>query len=230
MFYQQGLGLSSGVFNFSGFQIPVASLNLFDICSILALVPVFERVIYPTFEKYRIKFGSLKRIFFGNIIIIVAMIYAGVLECFRLSYIDKGITNVQRINSQWIIGANMTILYQIPQYALVGTSEILVCITGLEFAYDQAPHTMKSLVMSCYLLTNAIGNFIGAAIIALLNYFSTLLGYQKVISDDNINTSDLNYYFFIIALVGFLNLILYYFVARRYRFKKSLLQIQSDDD
>jgi len=231
MFYQQGLGLDSGLFNFSGIQIPVASLNLFDICSILALVPIFERVIYPFFDKFNINFGSLKRIFIGNIIIIMAMICAGVLECFRLSYIDHGHSIVQKINDQFIVSANLTIIYQIPQYALVGTSEILVCITGLEFAYDQAPPNMKSVVMSCYLLTSAMGNFIGAFIIFLINFISTeLMHIGKIISDDNINSSALNYYFFIIASIGFFNLIIYFFIARRYRFKRSLLQIQSDDE
>jgi POT family proton-dependent oligopeptide transporter len=39
--------------------------------------------------------------------------------------------------------------------------------TGLELTYTQAPRTMKSLLMSLYLLTISLGNFITACV----NYF-----------------------------------------------------------
>ena len=49
-------------------------------------------------------------------------------------------------------------------------AEILVSITGLEFAYTQAPRSAKSTLMSVWFLTIALGNFV-VAIIAPLNPF-----------------------------------------------------------
>jgi energy-coupling factor transporter transmembrane protein EcfT len=60
---------------------------------------------------------------------------------------------------------------QIPQYFLLGCGEIMVSITGLEFAYSQAPQSMKSVVMAGWLLTTAVGNAI-VAVIAESKIFS----------------------------------------------------------
>jgi POT family proton-dependent oligopeptide transporter len=42
------------------------------------------------------------------------------------------------------------------------TAEVLVSITGLEFAYTQAPRAMKSTIMSFWLLCVTIGNLLVA--------------------------------------------------------------------
>lgn len=39
-----------------------------------------------------------------------------------------------------------------------GMSEVMFYVTGLSFAYEQAPKSMKSVVQSFWLLTVAIGN------------------------------------------------------------------------
>ncbi|CAF4076691.1 unnamed protein product [Rotaria sordida] len=52
------------------------------------------------------------------------------------------------------------ILWQIIQYILLTVAEILVSITGLIFAYSQAPKRYKSVIMSAWLLTTAIGDLI----------------------------------------------------------------------
>lgn len=55
---------------------------------------------------------------------------------------------------------SMHILWMIPQYLIITMSEIMFSITGLEFAFTQAPVSMKSLLQACWLLTVAIGNLI----------------------------------------------------------------------
>jgi len=52
------------------------------------------------------------------------------------------------------------ILWQIPQYFLITSSEILVSVTGLVFAYSQAPRRYKTVIMSGWLLTTAFGDLI----------------------------------------------------------------------
>lgn len=47
---------------------------------------------------------------------------------------------------------------------LIGLSEIFASITGLEYAYTKAPSTMKSFVMSIFLLMNAFGSVLGIAL------------------------------------------------------------------
>ena len=53
---------------------------------------------------------------------------------------------------------------QTPAYLLIGLSEIFASITGLEYAFTKAPPSMKSFVMSIYLLTSAFGSALGIAL------------------------------------------------------------------
>ena len=55
-------------------------------------------------------------------------------------------------------GGAVHITWQILHYALLTLGEVLVSATGLEFAYSQAPASMKGALMSFWNLTFSIGN------------------------------------------------------------------------
>ena len=54
------------------------------------------------------------------------------------------------------------VLWQLIPYVIITTSEVLVSITGLEFAYTQAPRAMKSTIMGFWLLCVTFGNVLVA--------------------------------------------------------------------
>lgn len=49
-------------------------------------------------------------------------------------------------------------LWQIPQYVIITMGEIMVSVTGLSFAYSQAPDSMKAVLQSGWLFTTFCGN------------------------------------------------------------------------
>lgn len=53
-----------------------------------------------------------------------------------------------------------SIAWHLLAYLVMTTSEILVSITGLEFSYTQAPPSMKSMIMACYLGATSAGNML----------------------------------------------------------------------
>jgi dipeptide/tripeptide permease len=65
----------------------------------------------------------------------------------------------------WMASRGMTVscLWLILAYFMLTTGEVLAYGTGLDFSYGQAPSKMKSQITACFLLTNAIGNFINAS-------------------------------------------------------------------
>ncbi|KAK1121557.1 hypothetical protein K0M31_010355 [Melipona bicolor] len=65
---------------------------------------------------------------------------------------------------------SMHILWLIPQYVIITMGEVMFSVTGLEFAFTQAPVSMKSLLQACWLLTVAIGNLI-VVIVAEISIF-----------------------------------------------------------
>jgi POT family proton-dependent oligopeptide transporter len=67
-------------------------------------------------------------------------------------------------------GYQVSAAWILAPYVLLTAAEVMVSITGLEFAYTQAPRSAKSTVMSLWFLTIAAGNFM-VAVIAPLNPF-----------------------------------------------------------
>ena len=68
-------------------------------------------------------------------------------------------------------GEKMTILWQTLPYALLTFGEVRVSATGLEFAYTQAPRSMKSTIMGFWLLCVTFGN----VLVAFLSPMQTIL-------------------------------------------------------
>src|SRR3546814_20263645 len=59
----------------------------------------------------------------------------------------------------WMDGGDaVSITWQVLPYALLTMGEVLVSATGLEFAYSQAPRSMKGVIMSFWQLSVSYGN------------------------------------------------------------------------
>ncbi|XP_017472600.1 PREDICTED: peptide transporter family 1-like [Rhagoletis zephyria] len=94
---------------------------------------------------------------------------------------------------------SMSIFWLIPQYVIMTLGEVMFSVTGLEFTYAQAPLTMKSVLQACWLLTMAFGNLL-VIIIAKLKLFDSQA-----------------YEFFLFAGLMFVDMIVFMFVAYRYK-------------
>src|SRR5207249_11247761 len=82
------------------------------------------------------------------------------------SFVIAGLLNVPVASGQRI-----SILWQVLPYVVLTIGEILVSVTGLDFAYTQAPLTMKSVIQSFWNRTTAAANL--AVAIASASVFCT---------------------------------------------------------
>lgn len=57
-------------------------------------------------------------------------------------------------------GSDISILWQFPQYLFSSVGEVLFAVTGLEFVFQESPASLKVVMMSVWLLTDAVGNLI----------------------------------------------------------------------
>ncbi|XP_076286672.1 peptide transporter family 1 isoform X2 [Lasioglossum baleicum] len=70
-------------------------------------------------------------------------------------------TDGGEVNVNVVTDANsMHILWLVPQYVLLTLGEVMFSVTGLEFAFTQAPTSMKSILQAAWQLTVAVGNLI----------------------------------------------------------------------
>lgn len=133
---------------FLGFEWLPSQVQSLNSVFVLTFIPLFTFLLYPTISRVW-KLTALRKIGLGLFIMAAAFGLVAIIQ----SWIDAG----QRPNISW----------QILAFALLTASEVMVSIVALEFAYTQAPKTMKSLVMCFYLGAVAIGNLMVAGI----NYF-----------------------------------------------------------
>eukprot|EP00007_Cunea_sp_BSH-02190019_P000625 CAMPEP_0174241798 /NCGR_PEP_ID=MMETSP0417-20130205/24875_1 /TAXON_ID=242541 /ORGANISM="Mayorella sp, Strain BSH-02190019" /LENGTH=619 /DNA_ID=CAMNT_0015321095 /DNA_START=24 /DNA_END=1883 /DNA_ORIENTATION=+ len=124
---------------------------------LLSLIPVFNKVVYPQFEKLGFKMKPLEhRMSIGMSLTALSFLLSGILQLAVQAHPGE-----------------VSVAWQFPQYFVLCCGEIMVSITGLEFAYSQAPKSMKSVVMAGWLLTTAFGNLL-VAVIAEANLFSNV--------------------------------------------------------
>ena len=107
---------------------------------VMILIPLNNLLLYPLLEKAGLKLTALHRMGAGIALSGAAWIVVGMLQ---LWLDDK---------------AQVSIVWQVLPYAILTLGEVLVSTTGLEFAYSQAPASMKGVIMSFWNLSVTIGN------------------------------------------------------------------------
>lgn len=64
----------------------------------------------------------------------------------------------------------ISILYMIPQYFLLSFAECLFSISGIAFAYAQAPPSMSAMIQASWFWTNAFGNLLVVILSKAVNF------------------------------------------------------------
>lgn len=111
---------------------------------IQSLNPILVMLLIPIMAKITRVYKPLYKMSLGMLIASVAFVSVALIQY----QIDKGL--------------QLHVLWQLLPYTLITIAEVLVSVTGLEFAYTQAPKRMKSTVMGFWLLTVAVGNLLVA--------------------------------------------------------------------
>ncbi|WP_280529657.1 hypothetical protein [Shewanella dokdonensis] len=106
----------------------------------MLLIPFNNFVLYPALQRAGVTLTALRKMGAG-------IAFSG------LSWIVIG--SLQLIMDG---GSVIAITWQVLPYALLTFGEVLVSATGLEFAYSQAPKSMKGSIMSFWTLSVTVGN------------------------------------------------------------------------
>jgi len=107
---------------------------------VMILIPFNNLVLFPLLARAGVRITALRRMGLGIALSGVAWIVVGMMQL----WLDHG--------------ATVSIVWQVLPYAILTTGEVLVSATGLEFAYSQAPASMKGTITSFWNLTVTVGN------------------------------------------------------------------------
>ena len=139
--------------NFMGIQFEASQISAWNPIMVMGLIPLFSIVFYPTLDKLGFKTTPIRRMTWGMFVGAASFAMIGALQIWMDS-------SEVKINVMW----------QFFPYLVITMAEVMISITGLEFAYTQAPRAMKSSVMSIWLLTVFFGNLI-TAYVSKVNFF-----------------------------------------------------------
>lgn len=139
--------------SFMGMQLESSQIQAINPILVMILIPLCNYGLYPLIDKLGFKLTALRKMSIGMAMAALSFVSVGMIQV----SIDQGGTP--------------NIAWQFIPYLIITVSEVMVSITGLEFAYTQAPRSMKSTIMSFWLLTVFFGNML-AATVAKINVFS----------------------------------------------------------
>ena len=123
-----------------------AQIAAFNPLLVMAIIPLLNVLVYQPLERRGRPLRPLQRMTIGMFLAAFAFVAAALLQA-RIVAAGPG---------------QVPVLWQIIQFFILTAAEVLVSVTGLEFAYTQAPRAMKSTIMGFWLLCVTFGNVLVA--------------------------------------------------------------------
>lgn len=133
-----------------GVHFEASQISALNPIMVMIMIPLFAKWVYPWIETViKRPMTPLRRMSGGMVVAATSFAAAAIIQM----AIDAG--------------GKPSVAWQFIPYLLITVAEIMISITGLEFAYTQAPRSMKSTIMSFFFLTIFLGNVLTAYVSAI---------------------------------------------------------------
>ncbi|GLJ35406.1 hypothetical protein SUGI_0712010 [Cryptomeria japonica] len=208
------------------FEIPAASIVAFLQISLLISLAIYDRFLVRIFRRFT---GNprgitiLQRMGIGLILYTICMLVAMLTEMKRRDVIGRlGLED----NSSAIVPR--TVFTLVPQYFIMGMAEAFLEVARMEFFYDQAPESMRSLGTALYLSSSAFGAFLSSVVLTIVSDLTGRHGHKSWVLN-NVNASRFDYYFALLAGINFLNYFFFLFISSLYTYKRDTSEAFGND-
>ncbi|KAK8604162.1 hypothetical protein V6N13_096621 [Hibiscus sabdariffa] len=203
----------------TGFKIPAASYVVFMMLSLTFFIPLYDRLIVPFLRRIRGKqegVTMLQRIGIGIFISVFTMLISAMVEIHRRSIaLTKPTLGV--VPRKGAV-SSMSASILIPQFILGGLTEAFASIGLIEFYYKQFPENMKSIGGSLFYCGMAASNYFSSLLILVVHRTTDGTATGNWIPED-LNKGRLDYYYYMIAGLGILNMAYFLLCARWYKYR-----------
>ncbi|KAF9593691.1 hypothetical protein IFM89_024508 [Coptis chinensis] len=193
---------------FGNFRLPAASMSAFDIMSVLIFTLVYRQLLIPVTGKLTGNpkgLTELQRMGIGLFIGMLAMVAAGITEIERRKHAIPGVES-----------SSLSVFWQIPQYILVGASEVFMYVAQLDFFNTQAPDGLKSFGSSLCMTSISLGNYASSMLVNMV-VAVTARGDSPGWIPINLNFGHLDRFYFLISALAAVDFVAYLFCAKWYK-------------
>ncbi|CAN4116035.1 unnamed protein product [Withania somnifera] len=208
-FIKQGVTLDRKITH--DFEIPPASMYGLGAIGMIVTVTIYEKILVPVLRRATGNergISILQRIGIGMIFSIATMIIAALVEKKRLKIVQENLVEGSM---------SMSVFWLAPQFLILGMGDGFALVGLQEYFYDQVPDTMRSLGIAFYLSVIGAASFLSSILITIVDHVTEKNGNTWFGKD--INSSRLDYFYFLLATITTVNLCIYVFVARSYPYK-----------
>ncbi|XP_058112207.1 protein NRT1/ PTR FAMILY 5.8-like [Magnolia sinica] len=211
-FTKQGMTMKRNIGE--DFMIPPATLQSAITISIILLMPLYDKIIIPIiriFTRDDKGCNVLQRIGIGMFLSIIAMIIAAVVESKRLRISRKPDLLLSRTST-----VPLSIFWLLPQYILLGISDVFTVVGMQEFFYTQVPNRMRTIGIALYLSVFGVGSFLSALLISVIELITSSSRQKHSWFSDDMREAHLDNYYWLLALLGTLSLFLFVNLSKHY--------------
>ncbi|KAF8006018.1 hypothetical protein BT93_K0337 [Corymbia citriodora subsp. variegata] len=200
-------------------KIPVASYVVFMMLSHTIFAFIYDRLIVPFLRRLTGKKGGitlLQRMGIGLCFGMLAMLVSAIVEENRrsIALTKPTMGNYPRRGAI----SSMSALWLIPQFTLAGLAQAFAQISLHEFYYKQFPNNMRSIADSLYYCGMAGASYLSSLLITIVHKNTKGAEGGNWLPED-LNEGRLDYFYYLIAALEFLNLVYFLVFARRYKYK-----------
>lgn len=197
-----GLTLAAGGW-INYFKIPAGSMIIFMIVSTSLSVIFLDRSFYPTWQKITGRFPPpLQRIGIGHVICMISMAVAAIVEQNRLKM-------AHNISANSVVP--MSVIWLVPQLALVGIGEAFHFPGYIALYYQEFPAALKSTATAMADMTIAIAFYLSTALVGMVRSETRWL-------PNDVNEGRMDNMYWVLFGLGGVNFVYYLVCASFYKY------------
>lgn len=189
---------------FGNFEIPAGSFGIFAVVSLILWVALYDQVFLPIASRIKGKpvfVDARRRMGIGIFLSFFCMIVTAAVEYMRRSLaIKQGVSDDPRAM------VDMSALWLLPQYCLMGLAEGLNAIAQNEFYISEFPRSMSSMASNLCGVGMSVASLLASFLMNSIDDLTRRGGQESWISS-NINKGHYDYYFWILAGLSIVNML-----------------------
>ena len=190
------------------FKIPAGTMVVFTLASTAISLILIDRILYPIWQKLSHQSPTpLQRIALGHVFNALGMLVAALVESKRLK-----ITKTHHLTDETNSTIPMSVLWLVPQMAVVGIGEAFHYPGQVTLYYQEFPTSLRSTSTAMCAMIIGIAYYLSNAVIGLTQRTTGWL-------PDNINNGRLDNVYWMLLVVGVVNFGYYLICARFYRYR-----------